>query len=335
MRTHRISAIFLLLVVLGGFFPALAGDSSYVLEHRPLPWWHIFGRPARDNPTAQLAYADKKNEDGKLRRAARQYRALVKVWPDAPEAPVAQYSLAQLLQKRKKPFAAFDEYKYLMSRYPEFCPYDEVLQNLFDMGLRVMNMRKARFFIFPGFHAPERAIPIFEEVVRSGPNWKHSPEAQFLIGQAYDATKQYELSIVAYGTCQYCYPSSPYAEKASFAKAYDLYLLAREAPNDSNLAAMAWSAFTFFIKAFPASDRLGEAKCYQDELYRRRAKSAYEIGRFYDKISHKPKAAIVTYQDFIKQFPHSEWTSVAESRIKKLQLQMEQKENENKKSDNS
>ena len=67
------------------------------------------------------------------------------------------------------------------------------------------------------------------------------------------------------------------------------------------------------------------AKAYRDTLMGRRARLAYEKALFYDKLAKKPAAALQAYRSFVRMFPRSEWTPLAQVRIDQLALEVEKK----------
>lgn len=295
----------------------IARADAYEEVHQPKGW--LFSSPACNNPTDQLTHAKKLQNTGKLRAAARQFKRLVNYWPDAPEAASAQYEYARILDERGKIFDAFEAYKVLLQQYPNHMPYDKILDRMFTLAIDVMNRRKGRFLFFPGFKAPARAVPLFEAIVELAPEWTRSPEAQFLIGQAYEADNDWELAIVAYTATLYRYPLSDYAEKAAYARACNLYYLSEESPIDLHRAQEAWAALTFFINNHPFSDHLDAVKKMRSTIYDRMAFTAFNEAHFYDTKAQKPEAALIAYRSFLQEFPHSSWTAQAEKRIQELQ----------------
>jgi outer membrane protein assembly factor BamD (BamD/ComL family) len=278
----------------------------------------LFLRPAKNNPADQLRHADRLRRDGH-RKARKQYRALVAYWPDSPEAPAAQFAIGEILEERGKLEKAFEEYQYLLSRYAgRSGRYEEVLDRQFAIAQRVMVRKVGKFLFLPGFSAPEKAIPLFESIVRNGPYAKHAPEAQFLIGQAHEQNKEYEDAIVAYMDGQHRYPDSPFAEQSAFRRAYCAYQLAKESPNSEAMNEQAWAAVTFFLNSYPRSEHTAVAQEYRKTLYRNMARYEYDRAAFYDRVARNPRAALMAYSNFVRSHPNSEWTTLAEIRIEAL-----------------
>lgn len=310
------------------FTNPLAAEASrpYHEEEREPRFFRLL-RPKMDDPAAQLAYAHDLREDGRRRGAERQYRALVRYWPSSHEAAKAQYAYAQILEERGKLGRALDEYEYLMEHYTGQFPHEEVLARLYDMGQTVREERRGQFFFFPGFHAPERAIPYFEAVVANGPQWERAPEAQLKIAQIKEEIDHIEEAVFAYDRVETRYPGSPQAEEAGFGKGRTLYELSREAPNHLDGAETALHALAQFVRSYPDSEHIEEARTYMRTVYRRMARISYDKARYYDRIARRPLAAITTYERFLEEFPDTEWSDTARDRLQSLRAQQDE-ENE-------
>ncbi len=310
-----------LLVALGS---GCASSKPYV-ETPEDTGWHLFIHAKKDNPRDQYAYARFLEERGLIKTAGAQYKALTVYWPQAPEAADAQYRFARILEQRGRLFKAFDEYQYLIEHYTTGYDFDAVLERQFNIAQHLMDTPKGRFLFFPGFKAPERAVPLFEKIVSSAPEWSRTPEAQYLIGRAYELNRDFELAVVAYMAAEYRYPNSAFAEAAAFGRLYALYELAVASPYDEQMLEDAWASVVVFQQRFPQSDRNPIIAEYKKTLYRMRAENAYTRARYYDRIAKKPQAAVIEYRNLLALFPQSEWASIAESRIAELQPYAERK----------
>ncbi len=283
-------------------------------------------RPKMDAPDRQLAYANELREAGRRRGARRQYRALVRYWPNTPEAAHAQYARAQLLEERGRLFRASEEYATLLENYTGMVPHAQVLERKFEIAETIREQRRARFLIFPGFHAPERAIPVLESIVEHGPRWERAPDAQLLIGQIKEDTGKLEEAIIAYDRVEFRYPRSPQVEEAAFGKARALYQLSQEYPNHVDGAETAMHALAIFVRNHPDSEHAPEAREYMRTLYDRLARIKFEKARYYDRIARAPKAAITSYELFLEEFPDSVYVDFAERRLETLRAKVGEKD---------
>jgi outer membrane protein assembly factor BamD (BamD/ComL family) len=280
--------------------------------------WFSLSRPAKKTPEAQLAWARQLHQQGRLRKATRAYRALAVTWPGSPEVVLGRLGMAQTLDERGKREDAFDAYHELATRFTGGYSYDQVVTRQFEIARETMERRRGGIFFFGGFRAPERAVPMFEKTLQNAPRAPFAAEAQYLIGRAYEESEQLELAVVAYMTAQHRYPNSPWAPKAAFGRARALVRLSEESPNDEEALEQAWAAVVVFINTYPQSDDIELARAYRDTLLRRRARAAYDKAVFYDRIARRPAAAWRAYDNFVRQFPNSEWTAIARARMESL-----------------
>ena len=307
-----------LLVTAGSLIPLSVHAETYVEAGKTHSWLSL-SRPTQKNPAAQLAHAEQLMDQQHYRKAGRAFRALVMTWPGSVEAPLAQWYYARTFDKRGKLQAAFDEYQVLMDNYSgRFANYDEVLTRQFEIAKTVMNTRRGRMLFLPGFEAPERAIPLFEKIIQNGPRSPFAPEAQFLIGEAYEKSFQYELAVVAYIATLHRYPLSPFAEHAAFGRARSLYAISRDYPNDQQAIDEAWAGIMVFLRSFPGSDYAPEAITMRDGLLVRKSEAVFKIADYYDRIAKRPEAARESYADFLRQFPESALSDKARERMIEL-----------------
>jgi len=289
--------------------------------------WFSFSKPAKKNPTDQMTYAQDLLKDNRVKKAGKAFRSLVITWPGSAEAPMAQWAYARILDNRGDKLDAFDEYQKLMEDYSgRFPDYNKALQRQFEIATNLMFTKKARFLFFPGFEAPERAIPYLEKIVANGPRSIYAPEAQYLIGQAYENSFQPEMAVVAYIATLHRYPLSPFAELAAFGRARSLYTLSNEYPNDVETLNEAWAGVMVFLRAYPQSEHAAQAIEFRDELLERKASAAFNIANFYDRKAKKPDAALKSYQNFLEQYPNSAWTDEAKTRMIELAGVLEKNE---------
>lgn len=295
--------------------PEFAVDNERVSERKEPS---IFKRPRKHDPAAQLKYADELSASGRTGSAAKQYRALVYKWHDAPEAPVAQMRYAELLVEQGKHEKAFDEFQYLVEHFAGQFPYAKVIGDQFKIANYVMTAKRFDVLFLPGFATPERALPLFEKVVRNAPNWENSAQAQFYIGLINEQIKEYEAAIGAYEVVQSRYSDGEYSASAAFRRARCLYLLANKSPKDELICRKALTALSGYLRDYYGDPNVETATKYTEELKRRLSGMYYDIALFYDKKTDNRQAAIIAYSDFLKKFPSSEKAVEADKRLKEL-----------------
>ncbi len=297
----------------------------YYEEERPAR--RIFFRgPAQNNPTDQFAYAQSLHEGGRLRRAGRQYRLLVRHWPAAPEAPDAQLAYAQVLEERGRLVRAVDELDRLSERYVGRYPHEAALEKKFHIAERMIEERRGQWFIFPGFNAPERALPVLENIVRMGPRWERSPQAQLMIGQIREEIGHREEAVLAYERVETRYPRTPQAQEAAFGRVRVLMDLANRYPRDQDTLEAAFTTLALTLQQFPEAEEAEEGVVKLRDLHERRAAMVYNRAQFYDRIARRPLAAEIVYERLLANFPDSELAESARIRLDELQEQRRNKD---------
>ena len=298
--------------------------------HLQKHWWES-RKPCKSNPDEQLIYTNQLKDSGHLRKASSQYRALVYTWPQSSEAPVAQFNYAGCMYKRNKLINAFDEYQFLLDTYPGFSPYEEVVERQYAIADAIAT-RKRHFLFFP-YRTPEKAISLFQQLIRNAPQMSKVSKLQFRMGRIYEKTKQYDMAIDAYKTYLRLYPKGPLAEQACFSRAVCYCRLTRKNPVSADMRESAKAAFQYFLARYPTSSMTDPARTYLKELRMTQTTDYYKQARAYErsaehtywkKLAQKRLiAAKLIYQRLINEFPVSKWSDTARSRISHINTKLE------------
>jgi len=279
----------------------------------------LFRRPREDAPDAQWAYARSLLEAGRLRAAGHQFNALVHQWPDADEAPEAQLSFARIMLERGRHERAFREYQYLIEHYAGLFPYKTVLSEQLQTARNVMDARRGRILFLPGFESPERAIPLFRIVIENGPNWSEIPEIRLLIGQIYEASRDYADAVAAYEDVIVYHGRHAVAREAIFRKAVCLAKIADRHPRDERRSRTALQALFAALREDLEPERAEEARERVRALRRRLEDLHFEQAVFYEHKARNPTAALISYREFLRRFPNAERQDLVRERIRALE----------------
>ncbi|MBT3191907.1 MAG: tetratricopeptide repeat protein [Verrucomicrobia bacterium] len=282
----------------------------------------IFHRPEEDSPAKQLAFGEALEAKGRLGAARDEYNALVHHWHNAPEAPIAQFRIARIRFGQGKYSKAFKAFQYLIEYYAGHFKYNEVLDYQFRIANHVIGDRWGDIFFLPGFEAPERALPLLNQIIANAPNWEQVPHAYLTIGMIHEEIKDYEGAVAAYDSIAQFHRKSPEAEKAAFQRAACLCILSDKTPRDEKRCRTALSALATFLARHKESSQKADAETRLAALKLRLENMYYERALFYDTRSNKPEAALIAYRDFIKKFPMAENGDDVRERIETLELQV-------------
>ena len=253
----------------------------------------MFHRPRMKTPAEQFSYAQGIEAAGKSKAARKAKLALVHTWRDAPEAPDAQIHYAELLEEKGDYARAFDEYQYLIHYYAGQFPYEDILARQVRIANFIRTQKHADTFLTSGFTAPERALPLYEQIAKNAPGWSRTPEVQFYIGMIHEERKDYELAIKAYEVVQLRYGDSSVASAAAFQRAQCLVTLANINARDEESCRRALSALAGFLRDYPSDPNAAKAHSQLDELKLRLEDMYLARARYYDDTVHNPKAAII------------------------------------------
>ena len=263
---------------------------------------HWYRHPDCKTAAQQMQLAVKYNKAGRYRKAANAYQALVYAWPDSPEAPEAQLALAKVQEVRQLYAKAFDEYQYLFEYYPGQFDYREVLERQFKIANYLMKTPKAAFLFFPGFQAPERALPMYEKIIKNAPAGTEAATAQLNIGIIHEMNEEEEDAVTAYEILQNRYSDANLAAQASFREAHCQVKLHEQRPNDEDTCNAARAALVQFITSYPGNENVEQARGFLKTLNEQQAKRAYDLAKYYQNIAHRPKAAIIAYEDYLRKY---------------------------------
>jgi len=283
----------------------------------------VFRRPEKDTPDAQLAYATRLHLAGDLKQAARQYLALVHEWHDSSEAVRAQLAYAEILMNRGRDERAFREFQYLVDHYAGLFPHDTVLGHQLAIAHRVRTKRRGKFLFYPGFTAPERALPLLQRIVKNAPKWEKAPEAQFYYGRIRESQRDYVEAVAAYEVLQSRYPRSDFAVRAAHRRAVCLWALAEQSPRDEQRCQTAIRALAAFVRAHPGDRNTAGAREKLAVLTERLAQAVYERAVFYDRRARRPDSALIAYKEYLRRFPLSSRAAEVHKRIKDLEAEQE------------
>ncbi|MCX7819189.1 MAG: tetratricopeptide repeat protein [Kiritimatiellae bacterium] len=291
----------------------------YREDQRRDSWFaSLFLRPAHADASNQLAHARALRDAGRPRGAARAYRALVNTWPAAPEAVTALLERARLLEERGQWEDAFADYQQLVSRYAGRFDFNEVIARQIRIADRIADRRSMRWLL-GGFSTPERALPLYAQILTNAPTSPGAPAVALRIARIHEQNGDLAEAVAAYADVRIRYPDAPEAEEAAARRIGCLMRMARRAPNHTAVLDEAWSSILDFLRRYPRSAQTPLIETYRSEVAQRRARIAFESARMYDRARYSNNVIRTAYERFLAQFPDSPWSPTARRRIAELE----------------
>jgi outer membrane protein assembly factor BamD len=254
---------------------------------------------------------------GDLARAIRAYRTLVKKHPKDALAPGAGYRTAELMEQTHQYLSAAAAYLYVVQFYPASPHFEESIEAQFRIGEMYLNWKKIKFMGISIANALDHAVEIFASIVRTAPYGKYTARAQFDIGRAREKEGANDAALQAYQAVVEKFPNSPVAPDAQYQVGYIWFTAAREGTNDQAAAAKARVAFQDFLFRFPNSEKAAQARANLLLLDHKQTNSSLDIAKYYDKQKYY-RAAVIYYNEVIRQQPGSTESEKAKKRIDQL-----------------
>lgn len=273
------------------------------------------------NPADQLALACAYQARKEHRNALSSYRRLLVRWPTAAVAQDAQFGVAECLSAIGYHYRAFQEYQKLLKKHPDTAHFDTVLQRQFELGNLFLAGERDKAWGVRWFSAPEKAIEIYEQVIKNGPYAPNAAEAQYRIGLTQERLKEYVLAVKAYEQVIERYPRQPQAEVAAFAIGMAYRWQAQRAEYDQNAANQSLTAFADFLVRYPQSERAPQARQFLEAMQQEQARGLFQVARFYEKQA-KYQAALIYYNEIIERNPQTTYAAPARAKIETLNQQL-------------
>ena len=300
-------------------FPGFDRIDSEIRPSKKTPRWFAWATgPKMTNAVEQLAWARSCSAMQSWGKAVRAYDALVRNWPTAPEAPVAQLELARLcLGPVDDSERAFEEYRYLLDFYAQQSDAAQVARELF---LTVKRMRKeGKSILFFNFKNSTDVRRAFESAVLRAPGADFAAEALLNIAELREEEHDDEDAIRVYEHLINVHPQSPEARAAVFKCAGVRMRLMREHEYNRDRCKATVQALRFALaggklepnEADQVTRWIGEANRWIEE-------EAYRAAKFYDSRMRKPRGAIAAYENFLSAHPASPHAEEVRERLRQL-----------------
>jgi outer membrane protein assembly factor BamD len=267
--------------------------------------------------SAQMGKAEQLEKDGDTARAIGAYKGLVRKFPNSLTAPKAQLKTGELLEAAGSYEAAFDAYGKYISKYPRGDDFETAVAGQFRIAKLFLEGERKRVFGVKTFSSMERAQTMFEAVVKNAPFSKVAAQAQFYAAQAMERQGKDNEAVTAYGAVISRYPGDPVAADAQYQVGYIYFHQHQTGVNDPAVATKARESLEDFIARYPNSEKVPQAKENLAAISTGRTKGLLDIGKFYDKTKNY-KAAVIYYNNTIKQDPTSDDAAYAKKRIAEL-----------------
>jgi outer membrane protein assembly factor BamD len=275
---------------------------------------------AEATASAQLMKAEALEKSGDYHRAAVAYYTLTRKFPRSGAAAEAQIKAADMAFAGADYDHAYALYNEYLSKYPKGEEFDDALEGMYNVGQKFLEGARRQVFGVKTFPSMTRAQQIFENIVKTAPFSKWAPLAQFYAGQALEKQGQPDQAIADYEEVISRYPTDPAAADAQYQIGY-VYLVQSRTAYDTEAAQKASDAFEDFLARYPNSEKAPQAQDDIKALQNHENSGAVQIAKYYDKKKNY-KAAVIYYNEVIKEQPGSPDAKNAQARIDALKAKV-------------
>lgn len=273
--------------------------------------------------TAQQLFdkAQEAEKAGNLNRAIKYYGVLVRKHPKDALAAGAAFQRAQLLEQTHDYLKAAEMYRLVVEKYPKFDRFNDAIEAQFRIGEMYLNGKKARFLGMPMGNALDRAVDIFAAIIRTAPYGRYTARAQFNIGLAREKQGSNDAALQAYQAVIDKFPDEPIAADAQYQIGYIWFRAARTGTKDAAATKNARMGFQDFLFKHPNSEKSAQAREDLRLLETKQTANAFKVAKFYDKQKNY-RAAVIYYNDVIRQQPGSREGDEAKKRVEQLRAKL-------------
>lgn len=273
------------------------------------------------NAAELFEIGQKAEREGNPKRAIRAYRQLVRKYSRDALAAGAAFRGAVLFEQIHEYLEAAGTYRTVVINYPTSPHFNEAIEGQFRIGEMYLAGKKLKLLGIPFATSMDRAVDIFAAVIRTAPYGKYTARAQFDIGLAREKQGANDAALQAYAAVVEKFPNDPVAADAQYQIGYIWFMAARGGTKDIAATNNARTAFQDFLFRYPNSEKAAQARANLQQLEHRATSSSFDVARYYDK-QKAYRAAVIYYNEVIRQQPGSVESDKAKKRIDQLRAKL-------------
>ncbi|HEC69911.1 MAG TPA: outer membrane protein assembly factor BamD [Candidatus Omnitrophica bacterium] len=270
------------------------------------------------SPQAQLEKALKFYKAKDYPQALKEFKKLVAHFPDAKQAPLAQYYIGRVLEDMGKPYQAFKEYQKVIDSYPYSEKITEIIEREYKIGEFFLNRPEKKWpaqILEELFEHP--SIEIFKKVIDNAPYSEYASKSLYKLGLLYKALGRYDEAIKSFRELEEKYPESEWAEPAKYQLALCSLRASPGSDYDQTLTQEAKKRLEELIADHPELEISQQAQRRLKMLRNKEAKKFFDIAQFYYK-QREYLSAKVYYEYVLKNYPQTLWAEESEKMLEKI-----------------
>ncbi|NOY75652.1 MAG: outer membrane protein assembly factor BamD [Kiritimatiellaeota bacterium] len=256
---------------------------------------------------------------GDFRIAARAYQA-AELYADSPDIKLAAIQKAsEAFGKAGLKYKEFLCLKKQISGFADKIDFAKTVEKEYAIGNKFMKgHRDVTLTWLPWIKERNRAVEIYETILKQVPFAKFAPTLKLRLGRIYIENGEYQKSLTILRGLIRQHPKSKAAKYGRFELANALVQLAGKAGDgDGAYAREAEDVLKESLKLYPDDPETQWLKESQRDTDAVRAERLFKLAEFYESRDNK-EAAVRYFHDLLSRFPEDEYADKAEKRLLKL-----------------
>ncbi len=279
--------------------------------------------PNQKDAQTQFDAALEAEKRGRIGTAIAGYKKTARRFPKTTVAASAQYKVGALYEQQKNYANASDAYERLILNYPHSTDFNASLEAEYRIGTMYLDGLRTRLLGVPLAPSRQKAVACFTVITHNAPYNRFAPLAQFGIGQAFMYVADYGAAIKAFQTVVDKYPTDPIAADSLYEIGFANMTIMRQS-YDRSAAQNAREAFEDFLAAYPNHEKAAQAKENLANLGNVQSGGSLKIADYYYK-QGQFRAAVVYYNDVIRQQPNSPDGQKAKTKLDQIRTKYGEK----------
>ncbi len=269
---------------------------------------------AKDNPQEQLDWAMSFYMAKKYPEAIKEFKKLIKSYPNSSQACDSQYFIGASLEETSKFYEAFLAYQKVIDIYPYTQKVEEVIEKEYRIGELYFAGHKDKFLGLDMYSSLDRALEIFQKVVDNAPYGKYAAASQYKVGIILRQLGRFDESKQAFLKLAKNYPESTFAQEAKYQIGLAGYKTAPKTDYTQEETDSSIKEIREFIKINPESPLREDADRMLSDMKSKKAESLYKTAQFYER-RKQFRSALIYYEDIVKDFSDTSWAAKSLERI--------------------
>ncbi|MCM8774315.1 MAG: tetratricopeptide repeat protein [Candidatus Omnitrophica bacterium] len=312
----------ILLIIISGLFFSLPVYSFWIWSPKTGKWKNPNYTPY-GGPSLHLERGMRYFSDKMYKRALVEFRKIITYYPDAKEAPEAQFYIGKCFEELNQPYQAFMEYQKLITTYPNSPRVQEAIKSQYDIGEFFIDTKDKKVFGLPmDWLKGYPSIEIFKKIAETSPASEFAAKSLYRLGtflmslSRYDEAKDYFQKLLDN------HPQNELVDSAKYQLAVCISKMSLSSDYDISDAKEAISNLEKIIHKNSEAEISTEATKELAMLREKEARKKFYTAEFYEK-QRKFSSAYIYYNIVIENYPDTSWAKVAKERREYLKSKLQ------------